>query len=58
MTSALYILAILFLGAAVFVTFSKREPSKTDTSPAVVEAKKDYVGDEQLAHLQTEKEQE
>ena len=58
MTSALYIFAILFLGAAVFVTFSNREPGKTDTSPAVVEAKKDYVGDEQLAHLQTEKEQE
>ena len=58
MTSALYIFAILFLGAAVFVTFSNREPGKTDTSPAIAEVKKDYVNDEQLAHLHIETEQE
>ena len=58
MTSALYLFAALFLGAAVFVTLSNREPLKTTSSKNVSEPTKDYVTDEHLAHLQTGTEQE
>lgn len=58
MTSALYIFAILFLCAAVFVTFSNRDSEKTNFSQDIVEPQKEYGVGNQFAHLNAENEQE
>ena len=58
MTSALYIFAILFLCAAVFVTFSNRDSEKSNFSQDIVEPEKEYGIDNQFAQLNAENEQE
>tara|TARA_Y100000766_G_scaffold215529_2_gene187292 strand:+ start:8176 stop:10896 length:2721 start_codon:yes stop_codon:yes gene_type:complete len=58
MTSALYLFAILFLGAAAFVTFSKRNSEKTDQQKTIAEIKQHYGADDLIEHSLLTKEQE